>query len=44
MLVFCPVEHQHAVRQALDYMTEMPVKLDHLGTRVVLNITRDIWS
>ncbi len=44
MLVFCPVERQHAVRQALDYMTEMPVKLDLLGTRVVLNITRDIWS
>lgn len=44
MLVFCPVEHQHAVRQALDYMTEMPVKLDHLGTRVVMNIIRDIWS
>jgi D-glycero-alpha-D-manno-heptose-7-phosphate kinase len=44
MLVFCPVERQHAVRQVLDHMTEMPVKLDHLGTRVVLNITRDIWS
>jgi len=44
MLVFCPVERQHAVRQALDHMKEMPVKLDHLGTRVVLNITRDIWS
>jgi D-glycero-alpha-D-manno-heptose-7-phosphate kinase len=44
MLVFCPVQHQHAVRRALDYMTEMPVKLDHLGTRVVLNIVRDIWS
>lgn len=44
MLVFCPVERQHAVRQALDHMKELPVKLDHLGTRVVLNITRDIWS
>ena len=44
MLVFCPVERQHAVRQALDYIKEMPVKLDHLGTRVVLNIARDIWS
>jgi D-glycero-alpha-D-manno-heptose-7-phosphate kinase len=44
MLVFCPVERQHAVRQALDYMKEMPVKLDHLGTRVVLNVARDIWS
>ncbi len=44
MLVLCPVERQHAVRQALDHMTELPVKLDHLGTRVVLNIARDIWS
>jgi D-glycero-alpha-D-manno-heptose-7-phosphate kinase len=44
MLVLCPVEHQRRVRLALDHMTEMPVKLDHLGTRVVLNITRDIWS
>ena len=44
MLVFCPVERQHAVRQALLHMTEMPVKLDHLGTRVVMNILRDIWS
>ena len=44
MLVFCPVERQHDVRQALGYMIEMPVKLDHLGTRVVLNIGRDIWT
>jgi D-glycero-alpha-D-manno-heptose-7-phosphate kinase len=44
MLVLCPVEHQRQVRLALDHMTEMPVKLDHLGTRVVLNIARDIWS
>ena len=44
MLVFCPVECQHAVREALGYMREMPVKLDHLGTRVVLNMVRDIWS
>jgi D-glycero-alpha-D-manno-heptose-7-phosphate kinase len=44
MLVFCPVERQHAVRQALNDMKELPVKLDHLGTRVVMNIVRDIWS
>lgn len=44
MLVFCPVARQHAVRQALGHMTELPVKVDHLGTRVVLNISRDIWS
>jgi D-glycero-alpha-D-manno-heptose-7-phosphate kinase len=44
MLVICPMEHQQAVRQALDHIKELPVKLDHLGTRVVLNIMRDIWS
>jgi D-glycero-alpha-D-manno-heptose-7-phosphate kinase len=44
MLVFCPVDRQHAVRLALGDVMEMPVKLDQLGTRVVLNITRDIWS
>jgi len=25
-------------------MQELPVRLDHLGTRVVLNVSRDIWS
>ena len=25
-------------------MKELPVKLDRLGTRVVLNVARDIWS
>jgi D-glycero-alpha-D-manno-heptose-7-phosphate kinase len=44
MLVICHMEHQRAVRRALSHMREMPVKLDRLGTRVVLNITRDIWS
>ena len=44
MLVICAMEHQGAVRRALPHMQELPVKLDHLGTRVVLNVTRDIWS
>jgi D-glycero-alpha-D-manno-heptose-7-phosphate kinase len=44
MLVICAMEHQSAVRHALPHMQELPVKLDRLGTRVVLNVTRDIWS
>jgi D-glycero-alpha-D-manno-heptose-7-phosphate kinase len=44
MLVICPMEKQAGVRQALSHMREMPVKLDRLGTRVVLNVVRDIWS
>jgi D-glycero-alpha-D-manno-heptose-7-phosphate kinase len=44
MLVLCDMKHQHAVRRALGYMKELPVKFDHLGTRVVLNVVRDIWS
>jgi D-glycero-alpha-D-manno-heptose-7-phosphate kinase len=44
MLLICPMEYQRAVRGALSDMREMPIKLDHLGTRVVLNVVRDIWS
>jgi len=44
LLVLCPVERQRAVRESLVEMQELPVKLDRLGSRVVLNVTRDIWS
>lgn len=44
LFVFCPVERQRAVREALHGMRELPIKLDGLGTRVVLNVLRDIWS
>ena len=44
LLVICPIEQQHAVRQSLADMRELPVKLDRLGSRVVLNVLRDIWS
>jgi D-glycero-alpha-D-manno-heptose-7-phosphate kinase len=44
LLVICPMERQPAVRAALAAMRELPVKLDRLGSRVVLNVTRDIWS
>lgn len=43
-LVICPVEHQAAVREKLAEMRELPIKMDRLGTRVVLNMARDIWS
>ncbi len=44
LLVTCPMERQRAVRQSLAEMRELPVKLDRLGSRVVLNVTRDIWG
>jgi D-glycero-alpha-D-manno-heptose-7-phosphate kinase len=44
LLVVCPVERQRAVRESLTDMREFPVGLDHLGSRVVLNVLRDIWS
>ncbi len=43
LLVLCPVERQSAVRAALPQLRELPVKFDHLGSRVVLNVLRDIW-
>jgi D-glycero-alpha-D-manno-heptose-7-phosphate kinase len=44
LLVICPVERQRTVRQSLTDMRELPVKLDRLGSRVVLNVLRDIWG
>jgi D-glycero-alpha-D-manno-heptose-7-phosphate kinase len=44
LLVICPMERQRAVRQSLANMRELPVKLDRLGSRVVLNVLRDIWG
>ena len=44
LLVICPIERQRAVRQSLGDMRELPVKLDRLGSRVVLNVVRDIWG
>jgi D-glycero-alpha-D-manno-heptose-7-phosphate kinase len=38
------MERQGAVRQSLAGMRELPIRLDRLGSRVVLNVTRDIWS
>ena len=44
LLVICPVEQQRAVRECLRSMQELPVKLDRLGSRVTLNVLRDIWG
>jgi len=44
LLVFCPMERQRAVRECLKDMQEMPVKLDRLGSRIILNVLRDIWG
>lgn len=43
LLVICPMERQPKVRIALADMRELPIKLDRLGSRVVLNVQRDIW-
>jgi D-glycero-alpha-D-manno-heptose-7-phosphate kinase len=44
LLVICPMERQRAVRQTLADMRELPVKLDRLGSRTILNVHRDIWA
>jgi D-glycero-alpha-D-manno-heptose-7-phosphate kinase len=44
VLAVCPVQHQAAVRTALSEMKEFPIKIDPYGSRVVLNVHRDIWG
>jgi D-glycero-alpha-D-manno-heptose-7-phosphate kinase len=44
LLVLCAMERQRAVRDALAELQELPVRLDRLGSRVILNVQRDIWS
>lgn len=44
LLVISRPEHHRTVRQALANLRELPVKLDRLGSRIVLNVHRDIWS
>jgi D-glycero-alpha-D-manno-heptose-7-phosphate kinase len=44
LLVIAPVERQRAIRLALADMQEFPVKLDRQGSRIVLNVMRDIWG
>ena len=44
LVVICPMERQPAVRESLSNMRELPIRLDRLGSRVVLNVAREIWS
>jgi hypothetical protein len=38
------MERQPAARQSLADMREPPIRLDRLGSRVVLNVAHEIWS
>lgn len=44
LLVVCPLERQRAVRARLAEMTELPISIEPFGSRVVLNMHRDIWG
>ncbi len=44
LVVICPMGHQGAVREGLKGMRELPIKLDRLGSRIMLNVSRDIWT
>jgi D-glycero-alpha-D-manno-heptose-7-phosphate kinase len=44
LLVVCPLECQSAVREQLTDMKELPIKIEPQGSRVVLNVHRDIWG
>lgn len=44
ILISCSPERQRAVREALAHMTELPIKIDACGSRVILNVHRDIWG
>ena len=44
LVVICPMERQRAVRESLADMRELPIRLERFGSRVVLNMARDIWS
>lgn len=44
LLVTCPPEHQRDVRERLAALKELPIKIDPVGSRIVLNVHRDIWG
>lgn len=44
LLVTSPVEHHGKIRERLAEMKELPIKIDSVGSRVVLNVHRDIWG
>ena len=44
LLVVGPMERQRAVRESLSDLQELPIRFDRLGSRIVLNVQRDIWG
>lgn len=44
LLVVCPLASQRAVREKLAYLKELPIKIEPFGSRVILNVHREIWS
>jgi D-glycero-alpha-D-manno-heptose-7-phosphate kinase len=44
LLVVCPLENQRAVREKLAHMKELRINIDPFGSRVVMNMHRDIWG
>jgi D-glycero-alpha-D-manno-heptose-7-phosphate kinase len=44
LLVVCPLESLRAVRDQLAHMKELPIHIEPYGSRVVLNVHRDIWG
>jgi D-glycero-alpha-D-manno-heptose-7-phosphate kinase len=44
LLVISPMERQPAVRESLSGLQELPIRFDRLGSRIVLNVQRDIWG
>ena len=44
LLVVCPLERQRAAREQLAAMKELPISIEPFGSRVVLNVHRDIWA
>jgi D-glycero-alpha-D-manno-heptose-7-phosphate kinase len=44
LLVVCPLENQRAVREQLAHMRELPINIEPFGSRVILNVHRDIWG
>ena len=44
LLVVCPLERQRAVRERLAHMRELPITIEPFGSRVILNVHRDIWG
>jgi D-glycero-alpha-D-manno-heptose-7-phosphate kinase len=44
LLVVCPLENQNAVRDRMAHLKELPIAIEPFGSRVVLNVHRDIWG